>query len=469
VAFWRLRVRTINKEGVSMRRLILDHALLPKGWAQRVGIDIEDGTIAAVTPSASAEGRERVAGIALPGLPNLHSHTFQRGMAGLAETRGPEGDSFWTWRQVMYRFLGSLTPDDVEAIAAFAMMEMLEGGFTALAEFHYLHHDADGRAYADIAELSGRIAAAARDAGMGLTLLPVFYAQGGFGGAAPTKGQRRFINDVEGYARLLEGARQAVADLDDAVVGVAPHSLRAVTPENLREIVGMVGEGPIHIHIAEQVKEVEDCLAWSRQRPVAWLLDHAPVDRRWCLIHATHLDAREVEGIARSNAVAGLCPITEANLGDGIFEGIDYLAAGGRFGVGSDSNVEISAPGELKQFEYSQRLKHRARNVLAGHEGQSTGRSLYDRALAGGAQALGRRIGAIAAGHRADLVVLDPGHPDLAAVSGDRWLDSYVFVAGKAAIDTVFVAGEAVVTDGRHVKRDAIRARYARAMARILA
>jgi len=452
-----------------MRRLILDHALLSHGWARNVGLDIEGGTIAAVHPDANAEGRERIAGIALPGLPNLHSHTFQRGMAGLAETRGPEGDSFWTWRQVMYRFLGSLTPDDVEAIAAFAMMEMLEGGFTSLAEFHYLHHDADGRAYADIAELSARIAAAAQETGMGLTLLPVFYAQGGFGGAAPTEGQRRFINHVEGYARLLDGARKAVVGLDDAVVGIAPHSLRAVTPESLREVLAMAGEGPVHIHIAEQVKEVEDCLAWSGQRPVAWLLDHAPVDRHWCLIHATHLDADEVKGIAGSNAVAGLCPITEANLGDGIFEGVDYLAAGGRFGVGSDSNIEISAPGELKQFEYSQRLRHRARNVLARHEGQSTGRALYDKALTGGAQALGRRIGAIAAGHRADLVVLDAGHPDLVAVSGDRWIDSYVFVTGKAAIDTVIVAGSPVVRGGRHVKHAAIRARYARVMARILA
>ncbi|EIM30477.1 formimidoylglutamate deiminase [Microvirga lotononidis] len=451
-----------------MRRLILDRALLPDGWADDVGVDIEGGTIAAIHPKAASEGRERVGGIALPGLPNLHSHTFQRGMAGLAETRGPVGDSFWTWRQVMYRFLGSLTPDDVEAIAAFAMMEMLEGGFTALAEFHYLHHDADGRPYADIAELSGRIAAAAHETGMGLTLLPVFYAQGGFGGAAPTEGQRRFVNDVESYARLLEGARKAMAGLDDAVVGIAPHSLRAVTTESLREVIAMAGEGPVHIHIAEQVKEVEDCLAWSGQRPVAWLLDHVPVDRRWCLIHATHLDTREVKGIASSHAVAGLCPITEANLGDGIFEGADYLAVGGRFGVGSDSNIEISAPAELKQFEYSQRLKHRARNVLAEHEGQSTGRSLYDRALAGGAQALGRRIGTIEAGHRADLVVLDAAHPDLAAVSGDRWIDSYVFVAGKAAIDTVFVAGEAVVRNGRHVNREAIRARYLHAMARIL-
>jgi formiminoglutamate deiminase len=452
-----------------MRRLILDHALLPEGWAENVGIDIDGGMILAVHANASADGRERTAGIALPGLPNLHSHTFQRGMAGLAETRGPEGDSFWTWRQVMYRFLGSLTPDDVEAIAAFAMMEMLEGGFTALAEFHYLHHDADGRLYADIAELCHRIAAAAQETGMGLTLLPVFYAQGGFGGVAPTEGQRRFINDVDSYARLLEGAREAVAELDDAVVGVAPHSLRAVTPESLREVVTLAGEGPIHIHIAEQVKEVEDCLSWSGQRPVAWLLDHAPVDPRWCLIHATHLDAREVEGIAMSGAVAGLCPITEANLGDGIFEGADYLAAGGRFGVGSDSNIEISAPAELKQFEYSQRLKHLARNVLARREGQSTGRSLYDGALAGGAQGLGRRIGVIEAGQRADLVVLDAGHPDLAAVSGDRWIDSYVFVAGKAAIDTVFVAGNAVVRSGRHIHRETIRARYGRAMARILA
>ena len=452
-----------------MRRLILDHSFLPGGWARNVGLDIEGGSITAVHQDALAQERERVAGIALSGLPNLHSHTFQRGMAGLAETRGPEGDSFWTWRQVMYRFLGSLEPDDVEAIAAFAMMEMLEGGFTALAEFHYLHHDADGRPYADIAELSGRIAAAAQETGMGLTLLPVFYAQGGFGGAAPTEGQRRFINDVESYGRLLEGARKAVARLDDAVVGIAPHSLRAVTPASLDEVVTMAGEGPIHIHIAEQVKEVEDCLAWSGQRPVAWLLDHAPVDRRSCLIHATHLNAQEIEGIAASGAVAGLCPITEANLGDGIFEGVDYLAIEGRFGVGSDSNIAISAPGELRQFEYSQRLKHRARNVLAECEGQSTGRSLYEKALAGGAQALGRRIGAIAEGHRADLVVLDADHPDLAAVSEDRWIDSYVFVAGKAAIDTVLVAGKPVVRSGRHVDRDTIRARYGRAMARILA
>lgn len=452
-----------------MRKLILDHALLPNGWAQDVAVDIEGGIVRAVQPNAASEGRERIAGIALPGLPNLHSHTFQRGMAGLAETRGPEGDSFWTWRQVMYRFLGNLTPDDIEVIAAFAMMEMLEGGFTAVAEFHYLHHDIDGRPYADPAELAGRIAAAAQESGIGLTLLPVFYAQGGFGGAAPTEGQRRFISDIAMYHRLLEGARKAVAATDDAVVGTAPHSLRAVTPQTLGDLMAAAGEGPIHIHIAEQVKEVEDCIAWSGQRPVAWLLDHAPVDHRWCLIHATHLDDNELHGIAASGAVVGLCPITEANLGDGIFEGVGLATAGGRFGVGSDSNIEISAPGELKQFEYSQRLKHRARNVLAERQGQSTGRSLYDAALAGGARALGRSIGAIAVGCRADLVVLDATHPDLAALSGDRWLDAYVFVAGKTAIDTVMVAGMPVVTKGRHCQREAIHARYARTIARILA
>ena len=452
-----------------MRKLIFDHALLPTGWGSNVAVDIEDGVIRRVLSDVAPDGFERVAGIALPGLPNLHSHTFQRGMAGLAETRGPEGDSFWTWRQVMYRFLAHLTPDDVEAIAAFAMMEMLEGGFTALAEFHYLHHDPAGRAYDNPAELAARIGAAASETGMGLTLLPVFYAQGGFGGAPPTEGQRRFVCDVAQYSRLVGATRDALANLDDATVGIAPHSLRAVTTRDLAEIVAIARQAPIHIHVAEQVREVEDCVAWSGQRPVAWLLDHAPVDRRWCLIHATHLDPHETRALAASGAVAGLCPLTEASLGDGIFDGAGFLAAGGRFGVGSDSNIEISAPAELKQLEYSQRLRHRARNVLAQHKGQSTGRSLYQNALTGGAQALGRRVGAIDVGHRADFVVLDATHADLAATSGDYWLDSYVFVTGKAAIDRVFVAGKSVVSNGRHVAREAISSRYRRAMARIMA
>ncbi len=452
-----------------MQKLIFDYALLPSGWAENVGVDISAGFIRAVWPNEPAESRERIPGIALPGLPNVHSHTFQRGMAGLAETRGPVSDSFWTWRQVMYRFLGRLSPEDVEAIAAFAMMEMLENGFTALAEFHYLHHDVDGRSYSDPAELAKRIAAAALETGMGLTLLPVFYANGGFGGIAPQEGQRRFLSDVAGYLRLLEGARKSVAANDDAVVGIAPHSLRAVTPESLEEVLAIASDCPVHIHAAEQEKEVEECVIWSGQRPVAWLLEHAPVDRNWCLIHATHLDAAETSALAASGAVAGLCPITEANLGDGIFEGVAYLSQGGRFGVGSNSNIELTAPGELKQFEYSQRLKWRARNLLALREGQSTGHALYEGALAGGAQAVGRRVGAIAAGCRADIVVLDAAHPDLAASSPDDWISIYIFTAGGGAINSVFVGGRRVVTEGRHYRRDAIAARYARTMARILA
>ncbi|MBV9750597.1 MAG: formimidoylglutamate deiminase, partial [Acetobacteraceae bacterium] len=299
------------------RRLFLDAALLPDGWARGVALDVTGGNIVSFTANASPAGRERLPGIALPGLPNLHSHTFQRAMAGLTETRGPNADSFWTWRQAMYAFLDRLLPDDVEAIAAFAMMEMLEHGFTAVAEFHYLHHDPAGRPYADLAEMSARIAATAAQTGIGLTLLPALYAQGGFGGQPAQPGQRRFLNDTERFLRLLDAARRAVAPLDDAVVGVAPHSLRAVSPDALGELLAAVPDGPVHIHVAEQAREVEDCLAWSGQRPVAWLLAHAPADRRWCLVHATHMDAAELRDLAASAAVAGLCPITEANLGDG--------------------------------------------------------------------------------------------------------------------------------------------------------
>ena len=446
-----------------MRRLIFDHALLPDGWADRVALTISDGWIEKIEPEATGDG-ERVVGIALPGMPDLHSHAFQRGMAGLAETRGPGSDSFWSWRNVMYRFLDRLTPEMVEAISAYAMMQMVEGGFTALAEFHYLHHGPDGQPYADRAELSARIAAAAQASGIGLTLLPVFYAHSGFGGLPPTEGQRRFVNGLDGFARLLEGAGTALTALPDARLGLAPHSLRAATPEEITALAGMVPDGPVHIHIAEQMQEVESCLAWSGRRPVEWLLENQEVDDRWCLVHATHLLPSETAAMAASGAVAGLCPLTEANLGDGIFDGVNFLAAGGRYGIGSDSNIELDAPGELKMLEYSQRLRDRGRNLLPPAEGASTGRALYDAALAGGAQALGRRIGALAAGHRADIVVLDAGHPDIALARGDRWLDAYILVAGKPAIDRVIIGGETLVEGGRHRARDELAARYRAAL-----
>ncbi|TIX55909.1 MAG: formimidoylglutamate deiminase, partial [Mesorhizobium sp.] len=289
---------------------------------------------------------------------------------------------------VMYRFALSMTPDQVEAVAAQLYVEMLEAGFSRVGEFHYLHHDRDGKPYGNIAEMAERIAAAAAETGIGLTLLPVFYAHSSFGGAAPNEGQRRFINDVQRFGRLLEKGRESVRSLDQAVVGVAPHSLRAATPEELDAVTAMAPDGPIHIHIAEQIKEVEDCIAWSGARPVQFLLDHAKVDRRWCLIHATHMTEAETVRMARSGAIAGLCPITEANLGDGTFAAPLFVEHGGRFGVGSDSNVLIGLPDELRQLEYSQRLTHRARNVLAV-AGGSAGRALFDAALDGGSAALG--------------------------------------------------------------------------------
>jgi formimidoylglutamate deiminase len=445
----------------------LQHALLPSGFAREVRVEIEAGMIASVTPGAAPDGAERIAGIAVPGMPNLHSHAFQRGMAGLAERRGPANDTFWTWREVMYRFLGRLGPEDVEAIAAFADMEMLEGGFTVVGEFHYLHHDPDGRPYADPAELAARIVAAAAETGIGLTLLPCFYAQGGFGGAAPVPGQRRFITDPDGFARLVESAGRHLSGLPGARMGVAPHSLRAVTPEALHEVVRLAPKGPIHIHAAEQVREVEDCLAWSGARPVEWLLDNAAVDGRWCLIHTTHMTPDETLRLARSGAAAGLCPLTEASLGDGTFDGPRHLAAGGRFGIGTDSNIQIDAAAELRQLEYSQRLAHRGRNVMTLDEGESTGARLFRTALAGGARALAQPTGAIAPGMRGDLVVLDAEHPALAASGPQSWLDAWIFCAGRDLINRVIAGGEVVVSGGRHRNRDRIAARYRAALARL--
>jgi formiminoglutamate deiminase len=443
------------------RALRFDHAFLPEGWASDVRVAIEDGVISTIATGVARGNDEiHIDGIALPGLPNLHSHAFQRGMAGLAERRGPGDDSFWTWRELMYRFVDRLSPDDLQAIASQAYAEMLERGFTAVGEFHYLHHGTDGTAYADPAEMAARIATAAADSGIGLTLLPVFYAFGGFGARAPAAAQRRFVTDPDRFLDLVERSRAVLAPLPSAALGVAPHSLRAVPPETLRGIVAGVTAGPIHLHVAEQQQEVEDCLAWSGRRPVEWLLDSMPVDARWCLVHATQMTADETLALARSEAVAGLCPITEASLGDGIFNGREFLAAGGRFGVGSDSNVEIDAAGELRMLEYGQRLRYRARNVMTAQPGESSGRRLFTGALAGGAQALGRPIGAIAVGRRADIVVLDADHLSFSTTRRDHWLDTWIFAPGRPAIETVLVGGTVVVEHGRHVNRDVIAARY---------
>ena len=447
--------------------LFFRRALLPQGWAGNVRITVADGAISAVETEAVQAPGEADLGVVLPGLSNVHSHAFQRAMAGLTEERGPnEGDDFWSWRAMMYRFLDRGGPEEIEAITALAFAEMLEGGFTRVGEFHYLHNDPDGRAYADRGELAGRIAAAAEATGIALTLLPVFYAHAGFGGTAPAHGQRRFINDIDRFTKLMDESRKIASSLPDAVVGVAPHSLRAVTPEEIAAVVPMAGDGPVHIHAAEQTKEVQDCLEWSGARPVQWLLDNVGLDRRWCLIHATHLTADETTRMAKSGAVAGLCPVTEANLGDGVFPAVDFLAQGGAFGVGTDSNVLIDAAGELRALEYSQRLTRRGRAVLADKEA-STGGTLYRRALAGGAQATQGTTG-IAAGQAADFVSLETNDLTYAGRSDDALLDSLVFAGPKRAIRTVWRRGRVVVENGRHVGREQIEARYRRALDAVL-
>ena len=358
-----------------------------------------------------------------------------------------------------YRFVERLGPDELEAIAAFAYMEMLEAGFTRVAEFHYLHHQPDGRPYDNVAEMSERIVAAADSAGIGLTLLPVLYRQGGFLGKPPSPAQRRFLNDRDSYARLME------TRVPDGNIGIAPHSLRAVTLDDLQWAALTWHGQPAHIHVAEQTREVDDCLAAHGKRPVDLLLDTVEVDdRRWCLVHATHADAGEIARIAKAKATVGLCPITEANLGDGLFDVPALLASGGHFGIGSDSLVRISAADELRTLEYGQRLVRRQRNVL-GDPTRSTGRRLFEAALIGGAQATDpETAGGISPGKRADFVVLDRAHPALAAAQDDSLLDAWLFAADNAAIKTVYCRGVPVVQNGRHVARDVLSQRYAKVL-----
>ncbi|WP_404714226.1 formimidoylglutamate deiminase [Sphingomonas sp. MMS24-J13] len=442
--------------------------LLPDGWGKQVRIVIEDGSITSIVPQSLPQPGDERHAVLLPGLPNLHSHAFQRGMAGFAETRGPGADSFWTWREAMYRFVGRIGPDDLTAVAALAYVEMLESGFTRVGEFHYLHHDRDGQPFGDPAEMSLAIMAAAEASGIALTHLPVFYAHAGFGGLAPHEGQRRFIHGLDDFARLLEGVRAAAAYLPDSIVGIAPHSLRAVTADELSALSDLAGEAPIHIHIAEQVREVEDCLQWSGARPVEWLFEHAAVDRNWCLVHATHMTEAETMILATSGAVAGLCPITEANLGDGIFPASSFLAAGGRYGIGSDSNVRIDATEELRLLEYGQRLSLRQRNVLAAGVGASTGEALWRGALKGGGQALGDHEAGIAIGRPADLVSLDTEHPSLWERRNAQLIDGLIFAAGQPAVDCVWRRGRKVVSGGRHIARDRIAQIYRTALAKML-
>lgn len=439
-------------------------ALLDHGWASDVRLEISEGTIRSIATGVEPRPGDDRKSVLVPAIANLHSHAFQRAMAGLAEIRGPADDSFWSWRTVMYRFALSMTPDHVEAVAAQLYMEMLEAGYCRVGEFHYLHNDKDGGHYANIAEMAERIGAASATSGIGLTLLPVFYAHSGFGGQAPIEGQRRFIHSLASYERLMAAAAEVVKTLPGGVLGIAPHSLRAVTGQELQAILPLAAGGPIHIHVAEQVKEVEDCMSWSGARPVEWLLDNAAVDDRWCLIHATHMTTEETRRMAKSGAVAGLCPITEANLGDGVFPAPSFLADGGRYGVGSDSNILISVPEELRMLEYSQRLALRARNVVAD-AGGSTARKLFEQARLGGNAALQARSG-LTEGGGADIVALDTRA--VPYLTEDRLLDHWVF-AGGVTVDAVWSGGVKQVEGGQHVRRAEISNRFRSAMSDLLA
>lgn len=450
-----------------MTTLWAEHALLPEGWAENVSVELgADGRIKKVRAGAAPTGA-RVE-LLLPAMANLHSHAFQRAMAGLSESRGQQPrDTFWTWRQIMYRFLDHLTPEDVEAIAALVQMEMLEAGYATNVEFHYLHQRPDGTPYDNIAEMSERIAAAAARTGIGLTLLPVHYQFGGVDRRPLGPGQQRFGTTPDEFATLLDAAEAALRHLPaDAGIGVAPHSLRAVSPEALTFCEGLRPGRPLHMHLAEQIPEIDEIQAARGCRPVEWLLDNHSPDRRWTLIHLTHMTGDETRRLAATGAVAGLCPITESSLGDGIFNGTIWKDAGGRFGFGSDSNIRISLVEELRTLEYSQRLRDTARAVLA-EPGRSTGRVIYEAGLDGGATAAGRETGAIAAGLWADLCAVSLDNPVLFGRKGDERLDGLIFAGGDGLVRDVWAAGRHVVRGGRHVDHDRIQADYLACIGRL--
>ena len=451
-------------------------ALLPEGWRSNVLLRWNAaGDLTEVIPDSVRGDAPQAAGPVIPGMPNLHSHAFQRAMAGLTETMGSPTDSFWSWRTLMYRFAQRLQPQHLEAIARHLYIEMLKAGYTSVCEFHYLHHAEGGAAYADPAELSLRVMQAAQDAGIGMTLLPVLYQHGGFGGIAPMSHQARFISSPQWMLELRERLQRALPENGMRRYGVAPHSLRAVAADGLAELIGGVrasahgADAPIHIHIAEQTKEVDDCLAWCGKRPVQLLLSLQELDARWCLVHATHMADDEYRAVAQSGAVVGLCPTTEANLGDGIIDVPRLLADGVNWGIGSDSNIAINLRAELRLLEYGQRLHHRRRNMLASEAQPAVADRLFAQAVSGGALATGRAVAGLAIGQRADFAVLDGDDINLADRNAEQLLSALVFCEHEGnPVRDVFVGGRQVVAEGRHALEGQARAGYRATVAHLL-
>jgi formimidoylglutamate deiminase len=442
-------------------------ALTSSGWQENVAVFVDQNGMIENIETGAKDGA-LILGIAIPAVPNVHSHAHQRLMVGLAERAGPGADSFWTWREAMYGFALKLSPDDLEAVAAQAYMEMLKAGFSCVGEFQYLHHQPDGGAYDEPAEMSLRCISAAEQAGIAITMLPTLYNYSGFGGQAWNAGQRRFVNDADRFLKIY-GTLKAVCGASPLRrLGISPHSLRAVTPELLKTVLnGIEDDARIHVHVAEQTKEVDDCQAWSGKRPVEFLLDQFDVSNRWCAIHATHMTAGETQRLAKSGAIAGLCPTTEANLGDGIFPADAFMKQGGAIAIGSDSQITISPAEDLRTLEYSQRLRDRTRNALASGAGASTGRTLFDAILKGGATCLDSPTGAIAVGKRCDISVLDDEHSTMIGREGDAALDTWIFSAGNSAVKDVIVGGSHVVKDRRHINEDHIQKKFTETMRRL--
>lgn len=455
--------------------LFAEHARLQDGWRRNVLLEWDDhGTLLAVTPdSTQAAGVNKAKGPVLAGMPNLHSHAFQRAMAGLTEYRANPTDSFWSWRDLMYRFAARISPDSIGDIARWLYIEMLKAGYTSVCEFHYVHHAPNGQHYANPAEMAARVVNAATQTGIGMTMLPVLYQYSGFGEREPTPGQARFIHTPESLLDALVSLRKAQPENGNLRYGVAPHSLRAVSKETLgRMLSGLDREfagAPVHIHIAEQTAEVDACLETLKARPVRWLLDNFDVNERWCLVHATHIDENEVRAMAASRVIAGLCLTTEANLGDGIFPTHAYLADGGRFGLGSDSHIAVDWRSELRLLEYGQRLMRRERNVLASNEQAHVADRLFDAAVLGGASASGRAVGVLQAGRRADFIVLDADHPAIAGHSAHAWLSGVVFGEhGETPVLDVSVGGKVVVEGRRHRDEAETFGQYRKTLAGLL-
>lgn len=443
------------------------HALLDDGWQTDVHFMVEDGIVISVEKNASAQHAECLPGPVVPAMANLHSHAFQRAMAGLAEVSLNPNDSFWSWRDLMYKMVGKLSAEDVRVIATMLYIDMLKAGYTQVAEFHYLHHQPDGKSYPELNTMMQQIVAAANNTGIGVTLLPVLYSYAGFGAQPASDGQRRFINTTEDYLQLLKACAVDFQHQPKHKLGICFHSLRAVTPEQIKQVLSETEKNiPVHIHIAEQQKEVDDCVAWSGQRPVQWLIDNIGIDQRWCLVHATHLDVDEVELVAKSGAVVGLCPTTEANLGDGIFPAVEYTAAGGCWGIGSDSHVSLSVVEELRTLEYGQRLRDQKRNRLYHPSQPQVADFIYQQALSGGNQACGVALG-LAVGQRADFIVLDHQHPFIAAGKNSDWLNRWIFATNNNLIRDVYVAGEVVVSNFQHPHEQQARREFTELLKRL--